>query len=128
MPLRNAPFTALIADDDPDFRHLLMHVLENRNCQALTTDNGRDAVAIAGQNEIQLLLTDIEMPDMNGITAISTLRQAGFVRPILALTANTAPWVRPHVLAAGADECLHKPVSLTRLGQWLDDALNSVIS
>jgi CheY-like chemotaxis protein len=128
MPLRNAPPTALIADDDPDFRHLLQTFLEEKNCQALTTDNGRDAVAIAGRKEIQLLLTDIEMPEMNGVTAISTLRQAGFVQPILALTANTAPWIRPHVLAAGADECLHKPVSLTRLDQWLDDALNSVIS
>ena len=122
------PITALVAEDDPDLRRFLQHFLRTQNCRALTARNGRDAVEIVNSNRIQFLLTDIDMPVMDGIAAITLLRKSGFAQPIMALTADISPQLRPRVLAAGANECLLKPVSLKALGTWIQSIRTLVMN
>jgi CheY-like chemotaxis protein len=78
--------------------------------------NGREAVdRITGGHEYDLLITDMQMPEMDGYTATSLLRANGYDRPILALTAHAMEGDRERCLEAGCDEYQTKPINRASL-------------
>jgi type II secretory ATPase GspE/PulE/Tfp pilus assembly ATPase PilB-like protein/ActR/RegA family two-component response regulator len=101
----------LIADDEPITRMLVKLLLEREQIQVLEAANGRQAVEIAVKEHPDLLVCDLNMPEMDGYEAIARLRRhfALATLPILVLTADDDPGVEQRVLALGADDYLVKP-------------------
>ncbi|MES2963351.1 MAG: response regulator, partial [Bdellovibrionota bacterium] len=102
--------SVLVVDDSPDNRQLIWHYLSKQGAFVETAENGLIGYrqAIAGNYDIVLM--DIQMPEMDGYTATHKLRAAGFRKPILALTAHAMTDVRQKCLNVGCTGHLPKPI------------------
>jgi type II secretory ATPase GspE/PulE/Tfp pilus assembly ATPase PilB-like protein len=101
----------LIADDEPITRMLVKLLLEREPYDVLEAANGRQAVEIAMRQRPDLLMIDLNMPEMDGYEAIARLRRDFTLAtlPIIVLTAEDGPGVERRVLELGADDYMLKP-------------------
>jgi len=101
----------LVTDDEPITRMLVKLLLEKQAFEVLEAANGRDAVEIATRERPDLLLIDLNMPEMDGYEAIARLRRdlSLATMPILVLTSEEGPGVERRVLQQGADDYIIKP-------------------
>jgi CheY-like chemotaxis protein len=104
----------LVVDDQPINVQLLRLKLEREGMQVLTAPNGRDALAQAASARPDLILMDLLMPDMDGLTACRQLKADPATReiPVIFLTASPSKEHRQEGRAAGAADYLIKPIDL----------------
>ena len=107
----------LLAEDGFDNRELIRTVLSKAGAQVEAVENGRLAVARAEAVSFDVILMDINMPEMDGYEATRTLRDRHYDRPILALTANAMSGDSDRCLAAGCNAYLTKPIDRAQLIQ-----------
>jgi CheY-like chemotaxis protein len=104
----------LLAEDNPVNRRLAARVLEKRGHAVALADNGREAVSAYESSTFDLVLMDVQMPEMDGLEATGCIRsrerENGTYVPILALTAHAMKGDRERCLAAGMDGYLTKPI------------------
>ena len=98
----------LICDDDRDIVNALRIYLSNQDYHLFTAFNGLEALEIIKQEDIHLVLLDIMMPKMDGITALSEIRKISNV-PIILLTAKSEDTDKILGLNVGADDYITKP-------------------
>lgn len=100
----------LIVDDSPDNRQLLWHFLTKYGAIVDFAENGLLGYRKALQGNFDIVLMDIQMPEMDGYTATQKLRETGFAKPIIALTAHAMDEVRKKCLNVGCTDHLTKPI------------------
>ncbi|MBT9546976.1 MAG: response regulator [Candidatus Sericytochromatia bacterium] len=124
--LSNRP-VILIVDDHPSNLDLFSEYLHFLGYQTLLAQSGKEALEIMEKQTPDLILTDIQMPEMNGFEFIRILRQNDFWRylPIVALTSLSMPWEKEKIIESGASFYLCKPVDLTVLKQILTSLLKT---
>ena len=110
----------LFVDDLRDNRRLIGHFLERAGAQVALAESGEDALrqyqaAEAAGAPFDVIVTDIQMPDMDGYATRRALRERGCRVPIVALTAHAMETERERCLAAGFDDYASKPIDRTRL-------------
>ena len=105
----------LLADDNNDIRELVSRLLKKQGVTVISVVNGREAVESALKELPDLVLMDMEMPVMDGLTATKHLRERGFTKPIFAMTAHPEGPEVEHALKEGFDGYLEKPVNRERL-------------
>ncbi len=111
-PMQLAPFRALIVDDSTPMRVFVRKLLEVSGASHIDcADCGSDALAAAAQDQYDILLVDIQMPDLDGHEVTRRLRERGLSTPIVAVTAHSAQEERERCLQSGFDACLIKPFS-----------------
>ena len=101
----------LVTDDEPITRMLVKLLLEREHFEVLEAGNGRDAVDIAIRERPDLLLIDLNMPEMDGYEALARLRREFTLAtmPVIVLTSEEGPGVERRVLELGADDYIVKP-------------------
>lgn len=105
-------FSILIADDDEMARFLLETLLENTTARLILTSDGQQAVKKFSENPgISLVLMDIKMPVMDGLTATKKIKQIQPEVPVIALTAHAMSGDEARIKAAGCDDYIPKPFS-----------------
>jgi CheY-like chemotaxis protein len=113
----------LVAEDNDVNQIVIRTLLEKLGCRAEIVDTGRAAVQAASAGAFDVVLMDMQMPDMDGYTAMGTIRTierpSERRTPIVALTAHALKGDREKCLMAGADEYLSKPVRLKELAAVL---------
>ena len=105
----------VIAEDDRAVRESVTRALELEGYQVTAVGDGAAALEAASQPDVDLLILDLGMPHVDGLTVCRRLRSAGSRMPILVLTARTEVSDRVSGLDAGADDYLPKPFSLDEL-------------
>ncbi|MDH5178823.1 MAG: ATP-binding protein [Gammaproteobacteria bacterium] len=100
----------LVAEDAPDNQILIKAILEKAGLSVRVVGDGRQAVEAAREEHWDLILMDMQMPVMDGITALQQLRKQGIRTPVIALTANTQPEDRALYAEAGFDDFVGKPI------------------
>ena len=107
----------LMAEDNEDNITTLLDYLEAHGFQIVVARNGLEAIERATEEKPDLILMDIQMPEMDGLEATRRIRSDATLRdvPIFALTALAMPGDRERCLEAGANEYLSKPVSPRQL-------------
>lgn len=100
----------LVVDDSLDNQQIIRHFLQNAGAIVATADNGAQGFEKASTGEFDLILMDLQMPEMDGYTATRKLRSAGFKRPIVALSAHAMTEVRDKCLEVGCTDYLPKPI------------------
>lgn len=105
----------MIAEDDRAVRESVTRALELEGYTVTAVTDGVAALEAASSPDVDLLLLDLGMPNMDGLTVCRRLRSAGSRLPILVLTARTEVSDRVSGLDAGADDYLPKPFSLDEL-------------
>ncbi len=115
----------LVVDDGPENREFVKVVLEDYSLIVDEAENGRVGVEMALQTDYDLVLMDIQMPGMDGLTATRLLRDRGLTVPIVALTANAMKGFEQEVLEAGYSHFLTKPIDLDVFIPKLAELLNA---
>jgi len=119
----------LLAEDGPDNRRLLTRVLRKAGLEVDVATDGRKAVervlaARQAEEPYDLILMDVQMPELDGLEATMSLRQAGVEEPIIALTAHVLESDRQRCLDAGCNDFARKPIDriqlLTQIGRFLE--------
>lgn len=107
----------LLAEDSPDNIDVIQGYLAAKGYEVIIAKDGQTAIALAQAQTPNLILMDIQMPGMDGLEAIATIRRDEALQqvPIIALTALAMKGDRERCLAAGADDYLAKPVKLKQL-------------
>ena len=113
------PVNILLAEDNPVNRRLALRLLEKRGFAVTEATNGHEVLSALEKGEYDLILMDIQMPEMDGYETTAAIRAketAGKSRiPIIALTAYAMEGDREQALAAGMDDYLTKPIDPGRL-------------
>ncbi len=116
----------LLAEDGPDNQRLFKHILEGVGAVVQIAGTGRQAVDLAASTPFDLVLMDIQMPEMDGYEATRRLRESGFAAPIVALTAHAMQSERRRCIAAGCDGHLSKPIDRAHLIQAVAEHLSGL--
>ncbi|OTA17315.1 hybrid sensory histidine kinase BarA [Xenorhabdus vietnamensis] len=109
----------LVVDDHPINRHLLVDQLNSIGFRASMVNDGIDAIEYLKNNPIDIILTDVNMPNMDGYELAQYLRSRGYTKSIIGITANALAEEKQRCVNMGMDDCLSKPVSLSILKETL---------
>ena len=117
MALEIKKSTILYVEDNPDNRSLIRRVLEAEGYAVVEAVNAAQALERLESDKVDLVLMDINMPDMDGYTLTAKIKTIpGFERvPILALTANVMRGDKEKTLEAGCDGYIQKPIDFDEL-------------
>ena len=109
--LNIGPRTILVVDDFDDTRLLLRTWLQKKGFRVVEAENGNTAVAAAESNRPDLIIMDIEMPELDGLAATRKIREQTDLKevPIVAVSAYGADLYRDHAIAAGCNEYMSTP-------------------
>ena len=112
----------LLVDDDLPNQLVAKRMLEKQGHTVVCVTTGREAVAILDRDKFDLILMDVQMPEMDGVEATKEIRkdERFHYLPIIALTAHSMIGDRERFLEAGMDDYLAKPVEIEGLRQTLD--------
>jgi len=113
----------LVAEDVENLRSLIEIYLRELGLECLTVSNGFEAVEAAMAGNFDILLLDMEMPVMDGFEAARVLRERGYPKPIVALTAHYQGVEIERARREGCNDILSKPVTLVRLREVLGPLL-----
>lgn len=109
----------LYIEDNPDNMRLVQRALESRGYRLFQAKNGLDGIQVAEREEIDLILLDINLPDIDGYEVARRLRashkRALSSTPIIAVTANALKGDAERALNAGCDVYMSKPINIREL-------------
>lgn len=104
----------LVVDDSDDIRNLLSDILKDAGAEVTQCANGKQALDHIGEAEFDLVVTDILMPEEDGISVIRTLKGSDEKTPVLAISggnrALASHWLLKITEALEVDAVLHKPI------------------
>ncbi len=118
----NRPLT-LVIDDEPDIRELLEITLNRMNIRTICTENIVSAKLLFAQNKFDLCLTDMKLPDGNGLDLVDYIQKSATPIPVAVITAHGNMDIAIKAMKTGAFDFLSKPVDLTVLRQLVNNAL-----
>jgi len=108
------PLRVLLAEDNPVNQEVALRLLERRGHSVIVAENGRQALTAIERHKFDLVLMDVQMPEMGGLEATQLIREkeksTGEHLPILAMTAHAMQGDRERCIAAGMDGYLAKPI------------------
>jgi len=114
------PLKILVAEDNLVNQKLTLKVLSKLGFEATLAENGKIAVEMASQQQYDIILMDVQMPEIDGLEATKLIRQTIKIQPvIIAMTANAMIEDRKECLDAGMDDFLSKPVKLEEIMNML---------
>ena len=111
----------LLTEDNLDNQRLVTLYLQRLGLDVIIADNGQEALNKTHQHQPDLILMDVQMPVMDGLTATRKLRQQGYNGPIIALTASVMQDEQQRCLDAGCNEICTKPIEHGHFVEVLSD-------
>ena len=113
--------TILFADDDADTCEMMKALFGFEGCEVIVARDGREAVEIARRTFPNLILLDLELPKLNGISVAKSLKRDRRFKstPIIMISGHNPATFRQQALDAGCDEYLLKPLDFSRIEELL---------
>ncbi len=113
----NEENTILIVDDEPDILEFLSYNFRKKGFRIITADNGKEGMAIALAEHPTIIISDILMPEMNGVEMCLELKNQEAMKsvPIILLTAVNDDYGVQYAMSSGADQYVSKPVKFEYL-------------
>lgn len=104
-----SPLRILLVEDEPINQKVVQLMLDNIGCRYDSASTGNSALALAKENAYDLILMDIQLPDINGIEVTKQLRSLGITTPIVATTAYSFEDELQGFITSGMNDVLLKP-------------------
>ncbi len=127
---RTRALKLLVAEDNAINQRLILSMLERAGHSATLVETGREAVEAAARQSFDMVLMDVQMPDLDGIQATIEIRRREAVEgghlPIVAMTAHAMPGDRDQCMAAGMDGYLSKPLRLDSLVSAIESTVSAL--
>ena len=105
----------LIVEDDTTLRRVVCDVLRNNGHQPIPAGNGEEALGVLESEHVELMISDIMMPEMDGYELTKRLRDAGYSLPILMITAREQYQDMARGFSVGTDDYMVKPINLDEM-------------
>ena len=126
--LKGKALRILVAEDNLINQKLAVRILEKQGWQPVIANNGKEAVKLYEKEGFDLILMDVQMPEMDGLEATEKIRKIeesadGHI-PIIAITANAFEEDKKRCLAAGMDAYITKPIKIAELFGIIEEVLN----
>lgn len=109
------PLQLLLADDDAHLRKGLTTFLQNEGFETVTAENGKKALDLVQKSRFDLIISDVQMPEMSGIQLLENLRKRNILTPIIIITAFASIEDAVKAMQMGADDYVTKPLNLLEL-------------
>ncbi|MFD0834357.1 response regulator [Mariniflexile aquimaris] len=119
--------TILIIEDNEQNMYMLSYLLEKSNYKILKAFNGLDGLRMAHENNPEIILIDIQLPDMDGYEICNKLRHNGLPKntTIIAVTSYAMGGDKEKAIEAGADGYLEKPINPETFVKQMESIINS---
>lgn len=111
--MKPASYRVLVVDDDKEVRTILATLFSEQGHQCTPASNGVEALTKIKESKFDTVITDVVMPNMDGITLTKELSKRYSSLPIMVMTGNSAEYSAEAAIAAGAREFIAKPFSLS---------------
>jgi len=117
----------LLIEDNFKNRYLLSFMLEKAGHEVIQVDNGREGLSLLQAGQPDLILLDIQLPDMDGFAVLTAIGEDDALRQIkiVAVTSYAMPGDRERILAAGCLDCIEKPIDpdtfMSRVSMYLNE-------
>ncbi len=111
----------LLAEDNPVNQRIGVSMLEKQGFKVTVANNGREAIELLEKDSFDLVLMDVQMPEMDGLEATKKIREKKIDIPIIALTANAFEEDKRRCLEAGMDAYLSKPIKIEEFFNIVSD-------
>ena len=108
-------FNILVVEDDKNLRKLMVTCLKRNDYNPYEATNGIEALDVLDQNYIDLIISDIMMPEMDGYELTKSLREAKYDVPILLVTAKSTFKDKEEGFSLGADDYMVKPIDIDEM-------------
>ena len=115
--------TILVIDDEPGIRELLNTLLRQQGYDVVVAENGQDGLELFRRESPDVLVLDLKMPGMDGLTVLQLVRSISPLQPVVILTGAGTAEMEQQVRALGVTEYLEKEFSL----HLLDDSLKRLL-
>jgi len=113
----------LLADDEVDFTENTKTLLEHRGYDVTAVNSGDSAIRALGQEKYDVMVLDLKMPGMDGISTLKEIKKLNFYTQILVLTGHGAINTALEAMELGAYDYLTKPCDIDELTEKLEDAM-----
>jgi CheY-like chemotaxis protein len=129
-PPKESKYLILVVDDSADNLAVISLYLQHQGYRVVTANNGEDAVAVATQTVPNLILMDINLPNLDGLGATRRIRETEGLRdtPVIAITAFGTEGFQRAAYDVGVSGYLTKPIDLDRLHQLVARLLSPTLS
>lgn len=116
----------LIVEDNEKNRKLIRDLLQAKGYQTIESDSAEEGIKLAEEKKPELILMDIQLPGLDGITALKQLKAAPDTRsiPVMAITASAMTYNRESMLAEGFDGYQIKPFNLSAFLANVEELIN----
>ena len=105
------PATILVVDDHPELVDILSHLLKRNGLNVLAAYNGNDCLEIVREKPVDVVILDVMMPHMDGLTVCAKLKQLSPSLPVILLTARDDMQTRTKGMMLGVSEFVVKPIN-----------------
>ncbi len=115
----------LVVDDDPMILEAISHCLRANGIEVLTAKDGFEAIKIAQDGNLDLIICDIMMPEMSGLSLLCLLKQFYFNKiPVIIISSLDKAEVILSSLGLGAEDFISKPIDFSRLSSRVRSYVN----
>lgn len=108
-------FKILIAEDDKELCQLFHRVLTNNGYHTICVSDGKEALDVLDKEYVDLIISDIMMPNMDGYELVSSLRESGNGIPVLMITARDSFYDMQRGFTSGTDDYMVKPIDVNEM-------------
>ena len=122
------PTTVLVVDDEQPNLTSLRKIFEREGCRVLTADGGRAALDVCRTHRVHVVLTDLMMPQMNGIDLLKALRAIGSEAEIVVMTAHGTIETAVEAMREGAYDFVEKPLKRMQIVKTVRKAAERHVS
>jgi DNA-binding NtrC family response regulator len=123
--IRRGVYRILLVDDDPDCLDAVDQILRREGYETFSIGEGRSAVKVIMENEIDLAIVDFNLPDIDGLHILHEIKRMRYNLPVIIMTAEPSKELRWASLEAGAYSFIPKPINIPNLRQIVAKALQS---
>lgn len=113
----------LLVEDDPMLQEVLKETLESFGCSILAANNGREAIDLLKKEEFNVIVSDIKMPKMDGLSLLETLKQLKIETPVVMMT-GYSEYKDDQIAHAGGVVLLEKPFTKEQLKELFDSYMS----
>ena len=114
----------LVVEDNEHVRSLIVEVLSGMNIRVHVAQNGNEGLALAGEYSPDLIVTDVNMSGMDGITMIATLRERGYRNPVIVISADVGKYEFRFRELGHPTRVVSKPFDLTTFVRYVEESLS----
>jgi DNA-binding NtrC family response regulator len=117
----------LVVEDDPQLRNMLAQNFTYFGCEVMTAANGEEAMRVIETKSITAIVSDIQMPKMNGVQLLNHLRDKGITIPVIVMTGYSI-YEEDHINDLGAMVTLQKPFTRAQLKEIVDGYIKLLVA